>query len=298
MLLRSQHVNANLLTDLPIPRLAGLTAEPALPLVLSLGAKPVPPSTQRPSHGRVLSKPPPPVVMDYPETEADPWGATDVDALAAEAPSKPNGIASHEPLSSEHQSGTTPQSDRPTHHDSSATLPRSPPSPRRTGSSYTVPSQPRTASSSSRALPSDPAAGWSYFDGRQPSGGFADASPQPQYPPLASSPFGGPQHDRPGLASPGLHVPRSQHQSSYSATNHGRPVASGDEQVLVSLMPEKEGFFLFQHHNYEVTSPRRNSKVVRRYSDFAWLLDCLHKRYPFRVLPLLPPKRVAGESWV
>lgn len=24
-----------------------------------------------------------------------------------------------------------------------------------------------------------------------------------------------------------------------------------------------------------------------------WLLDCLHKRYPFRALPLLPPKRVA-----
>ena len=35
--------------------------------------------------------------------------------------------------------------------------------------------------------------------------------------------------------------------------------------------------------------------MVRRYSDFVWLLDCLHKRYPFRILPLLPPKRVAGE---
>jgi sorting nexin-8 len=59
-------------------------------------------------------------------------------------------------------------------------------------------------------------------------------------------------------------------------------------------MPEKEGLLFFQHHNYEVTNPRRGSKVVRRYSDFVWLLDCLHKRYPFRVLPLLPPKRVAG----
>jgi len=61
----------------------------------------------------------------------------------------------------------------------------------------------------------------------------------------------------------------------------------------VTLMPEKEGLFMFQHHNYEVTSQRRGSKVVRRYSDFVWLLDCLHKRYAFRVLPLLPPKRVA-----
>jgi sorting nexin-8 len=67
-----------------------------------------------------------------------------------------------------------------------------------------------------------------------------------------------------------------------------------EENILVTLMPEKEGMFLFQHHNYEVTSSRRGSKVIRRYSDFVWLLDCLHKRYPFRVLPLLPPKRVAG----
>lgn len=64
----------------------------------------------------------------------------------------------------------------------------------------------------------------------------------------------------------------------------------------MNLLPEKEGMFMFQHHNYEVVSARRGSKVIRRYSDFVWLLDCLHKRYPFRVLPLLPPKRVAGKS--
>ena len=68
-----------------------------------------------------------------------------------------------------------------------------------------------------------------------------------------------------------------------------------EEMVTVTLLPEKEGMFMFQHHNYEVKSVRRGSSVVRRYSDFVWLLDCLHKRYPFRQLPLLPPKRVAGE---
>jgi len=62
--------------------------------------------------------------------------------------------------------------------------------------------------------------------------------------------------------------------------------------VTVGLLDEKEGMFMFQHRNYEVASVRRNSKVIRRYSDFVWLLDCLHKRYPFRQLPLLPPKRV------
>jgi sorting nexin-8 len=67
------------------------------------------------------------------------------------------------------------------------------------------------------------------------------------------------------------------------------------ESVTVTLMPEKEGMFLFQHHNYEVKTIRRGSSVVRRYSDFVWLLDCLQKRYPFRRLPLLPPKRVQGK---
>lgn len=66
-----------------------------------------------------------------------------------------------------------------------------------------------------------------------------------------------------------------------------------EELVTVNLLDEKEGMFMFQHRNYEVASVRRNSKVIRRYSDFVWLLDCLHKRYPFRQLPLLPPKRVA-----
>lgn len=69
-----------------------------------------------------------------------------------------------------------------------------------------------------------------------------------------------------------------------------------EEVVTVLALPEKEGMFLFQYRNYEVASARRNSKVVRRYSDFVWLLDCLHKKYPFRQLPLLPPKRVASKS--
>ncbi|KAI9793106.1 MAG: Sorting nexin mvp1 [Peltula sp. TS41687] len=73
-----------------------------------------------------------------------------------------------------------------------------------------------------------------------------------------------------------------------------RGTGSGvEEAVTITLLPDKEGVFMFQHRNYQVSSVRRNSKVVRRFSDFVWLLDCLHKRYPFRQLPLLPPKRVA-----
>ncbi|KAM0722558.1 hypothetical protein Q7P37_001999 [Cladosporium fusiforme] len=66
-----------------------------------------------------------------------------------------------------------------------------------------------------------------------------------------------------------------------------------EETITIAMLEEKEGMFLFQHRNYEVGSVRRNSKVIRRYSDFVWLLDCLHKRYPFRQLPLLPPKRMS-----
>jgi sorting nexin-8 len=75
------------------------------------------------------------------------------------------------------------------------------------------------------------------------------------------------------------------------------PSGTGSEEVItITTISEKEGVFLFQHRNYEVASSRRTTKVIRRYSDFVWLLDCLHKRYPFRQLPLLPPKRVGSKS--
>lgn len=74
-----------------------------------------------------------------------------------------------------------------------------------------------------------------------------------------------------------------------------RTLNGGGEIVTVNTISDKEGMFMFQHRNYEVASTRRNSKVIRRYSDFVWLLDSLHKVYPFRQLPLLPPKRVASK---
>lgn len=91
----------------------------------------------------------------------------------------------------------------------------------------------------------------------------------------------------------------SRQQSSVNARTFGDGRANGgpEETIVITLLPEMEGMFLFQHHNYQVISARRSSKVVRRYSDFVWLLDYLHKRYPFRQLPLLPPKRVGRTSW-
>lgn len=127
--------------------------------------------------------------------------------------------------------------------------------------------------------------GWGgYYEG-----GFGEGMANP-------NPFGGPSGasgvsgtSGGGRDRAGSNVPTP----SARTLGSGRTGATIEENVSVTLLPEKEGMFLFQHHNYEVTSIRRGSKVIRRYSDFVWLLDCLHKRYPFRALPLLPPKRVA-----
>ena len=121
--------------------------------------------------------------------------------------------------------------------------------------------------------------GWNSFNGN--SGGFSEQ-------PTLGGGFGDPgdnqQSGRPDQE------PRIAVAQSISL-----PPGTG-ESVTVTSLPEKEGMFLFQHRNYEVKTLRKGSSVVRRYSDFVWLLDCLQKRYPFRRLPLLPPKRVQGKD--
>jgi sorting nexin-8 len=117
--------------------------------------------------------------------------------------------------------------------------------------------------------------------------------------------FGGPSEGEfsgGGIDGQGFGAPSGNDGGSGDAGGLGRSIGGGriassgvEEIVTVSTIQEKEGMFMFQHRNYEVSSARRNSKVIRRYSDFVWLLDCLHKRYPFRQLPLLPPKSVASK---
>src|SRR5207302_10270412 len=64
----------------------------------------------------------------------------------------------------------------------------------------------------------------------------------------------------------------------------------------INFAPEREGF-LFKHVNYIVESQKRDTTVVRRYSDFWWLMECLVKRYPFRILPALPAKKIGGKLY-
>ncbi|GAA5942060.1 hypothetical protein JCM3775_007387 [Rhodotorula graminis] len=63
------------------------------------------------------------------------------------------------------------------------------------------------------------------------------------------------------------------------------------QKVELVLQGDLDGWMV-KHHVYQVVQPEKGTSVTRRYSDFVWLLDCLARRYPFRSLPSLPPKRL------
>ncbi|RAL64827.1 hypothetical protein DID88_001423 [Monilinia fructigena] len=125
-------------------------------------------------------------------------------------------------------------------------------------------------------------------------GGWGSYDTNPNFNNSATPPVG----ESGGFGGDGGEGERSEEPAPQARTfGGGRVTGNGvEENIVVTLLAEKEGMFLFQHHNYQVTSVRRGSKVVRRYSDFVWLLDCLQKRFPFRQIPLLPPKRVAAAE--
>ncbi|PTD11123.1 Sorting nexin mvp1 [Fusarium culmorum] len=260
---------------LPQPKLAGLTAEPVLPPVAELSAKPpqTPPKDNPPQQQQTPPALPQPQPQPQPkhfrpameDPEDDPWGSPDMHKTHDHGPAKSNGAQRHNTNGHASFSQTPPR-----------TVIDAPP--------LTHVASPPTTSPNSRRQPSTNSvtgpAGWGYFDGTNPTvGGFGESPTAAAVQnPFATGPAATPNMQPP----PGL----PHHASS------GRVSRGAEEKVTVTLMPEKEGVFMFQHHNYEISSVRRGSKVIRRYSDFVWLLDCLHKRYPFRILPLLPPKRV------
>lgn len=203
--------------------------------------------------------------MDDPED--DPWNTPDMHK--GHAHTKQNsGLGERRPSQGQNGFGTTPTQSSAQRY-SSASGAASSPTAARPGSGTGAAGQ----------------APWGYYGGNSgngltPGGGdFNDSSNS-----AGGNPFGG---DGAAGRTPGHNPPAPTPSRSIGRTGTGI-----EETVLVTLMPGKEGVFMFQHHNYEVSSQRRGSKVIRRYSDFVWLLDCLQKRYPFRVLPLLPPKRV------
>ncbi|KAJ6640474.1 hypothetical protein lerEdw1_013701 [Lerista edwardsae] len=69
----------------------------------------------------------------------------------------------------------------------------------------------------------------------------------------------------------------------------------GKDTVQVELIPEKKGLFL-KHVEYEVSSKRFKSSVYRRYNDFVVFYEMLLQKFPYRMLPALPPKRMLGAD--
>ncbi|KAG9237738.1 sorting nexin-like protein mvp1 [Amylocarpus encephaloides] len=251
--------------NLPVPKLSSLSITPTFLDASELAAKPPQRPVSPPAAAAAAS---PPLATQKPHTprkpsidlEADPWGSPALHKghNHESASQRPNGVSSaisngiHEPT--------------------------------RTTSNFTV--TPRTSANgtstqSADNTPDTPSVGgW---------GGYDVAGE-------AGAPFGNPSDSTvggDGFGAPGEGDDPPIPNLPTRSFGGGRVSAGGvEENIIITLLPEKEGMFMFQHHNYQVSSPRRSSKVVRRYSDFVWLLDCLHKRYPFRQLPLLPPKRV------
>ncbi|KAG0175850.1 Sorting nexin mvp1 [Apophysomyces sp. BC1021] len=67
------------------------------------------------------------------------------------------------------------------------------------------------------------------------------------------------------------------------------------DPISISVAAKKEGF-IFKHVNYIVQSQQRASTVLRRFSDFYWLWETLLMRYPCRLIPNMPPKRLGGRD--
>ncbi|KAH6680405.1 sorting nexin-like protein mvp1 [Halenospora varia] len=244
--------------NLPVPKLPSLSTPITFPDASELAAKPPQRPATPPAAPASFEAPKPQNMrkdsIDFPE--ADPWGS----------PAMHRG----------HNHDASPPKTNGTSNSASNGVRE----PVRTTSNFTTASDQGSNGASNLPpadIPTTPAAGgWGAYDG-------------------AEAPFSNPGESSIGgdFGGPGGGGDRPTQSTPSRSFGGGRVTGSGvEENILITLLPEKEGMFLFQHHNYQVASPRRGSKVVRRYSDFVWLLDCLHKRYPFRQLPLLPPKRV------
>lgn len=64
----------------------------------------------------------------------------------------------------------------------------------------------------------------------------------------------------------------------------------------VEVVPgETEGPFYDRHRTYAISlSLDGSTRVIRRYRDFQWLREALIKKYPFRIIPRLPEKRLGS----
>ncbi|CAF3840896.1 unnamed protein product [Adineta steineri] len=64
------------------------------------------------------------------------------------------------------------------------------------------------------------------------------------------------------------------------------------DTIQVDLAAERG--FIKKHFEYDVSSLRHKNKVIRRYNDFLALNELLSLKYPFRIIPQLPPKKAVN----
>ena len=70
-------------------------------------------------------------------------------------------------------------------------------------------------------------------------------------------------------------------------------------RVQVAAGQDTAGPFYDRHRTYLVSiSSQEGSRLVRRYKDFEWLRQTLVHKYPFRIIPQIPPKKLSRKPSV
>ncbi|KAG1767166.1 hypothetical protein EV702DRAFT_1147692 [Suillus placidus] len=126
-----------------------------------------------------------------------------------------------------------------------------------------------------------------HLDTLQPSTS-ALSSPYPTYRQATLDPWNVPRFGSNGGGSD-FAAPRSATTinggAASSLAGSGLPVEWWKIQETVDVTIQGQQGFILNRYTHGIP-------VHRRYSEFAFLWDCLVRRYPFRLLPALPPKRV------
>ncbi|KAJ3906491.1 hypothetical protein F5879DRAFT_797498 [Lentinula edodes] len=83
--------------------------------------------------------------------------------------------------------------------------------------------------------------------------------------------------------------------STVTGTGLSKDWWKNQKSVSVTIQGQ-QGFILNRYTVYQI-STERGPSVIRRYSEFVFLWDCLYRRYPFRLFPALPPKRIGPDEY-
>ena len=83
-----------------------------------------------------------------------------------------------------------------------------------------------------------------------------------------------------------------------SILSTGLPSSWWKNQESITVTIHGQAGYIFNRYTlYQLQSFTRGTPVQRRYSEFVFLWDCLVKRYPFRILVGLPPKRIGRTCY-